>query len=261
MKVLIALTTGYKRFIACCIVLGIFIIPACAAGQDIVLKDDFESERLSSIWSTDKLSENAIHHVSAPTRTGSGAIEIALHPYAKAEITSAGDITERAELMEASTVRLKMGVEVWYAFSFLLPSDFPIVKTRLVIAQWKQACLDCTKKRSPMVSLRYRDGEVRVDIEKKQGREKLYRQKMDLRSRWVDMVFRIMPKATSEGYLQVWMNGEQVADYRGALGFTDDKDEIYFKMGLYRNHMKRPMRIIIDRFRRGKNFAEVGILE
>ena len=87
MKVLIALTTGYRRSIACCIVLGFFIIPACAAGQDIVLKDDFESERLSSIWSTDKLSENAIHHVSAPTRTGSGAIEIALHPYAMAEIT------------------------------------------------------------------------------------------------------------------------------------------------------------------------------
>jgi len=59
--------------------------------------------------------------------------------------------------------------------------------------------------------------------------------------------------------LQVWKNGKQIVDYKGALGFKDDEDEIYFKLGLYRDQMQVPMRIIYDRFRRGSNYEEVSI--
>jgi len=40
--------------------------------------------------------------------------------------------------------------------------------------------------------------------------------------------------------LQVWKNGKQIVDYKGALGFKDDADEIYFKLGLYRDQMQVP---------------------
>ena len=248
-----------KRLISCSIWLALVFSSTVACGQPLSLKDDFETGELSPIWATDKLANSALCHISSPTRTGNGALSVTLAPYDKAEFTKAGNITERAELMEASAVRLKMGVEAWYAFSFLLPSDFPIVKTRLVIAQWKQACLDCSLKRSPMVSLRYIDQELKVYIENMKGRGKLFQEKMDLLNRWVDMVFRIMPKADGDGILQVWMDGRQIVDYQGALGFTDNKEETYFKMGLYRNHMGKTMQIIIDRFRRGSSFEEVAL--
>ena len=61
--------------------------------------------------------------------------------------------------------------------------------------------------------------------------------------------------------MQVWKNGKQIVDYKGALGFEDDEDEIYFVLGLYRDHMQIPMHIIFDRFRRGKSFNEVSISE
>jgi Polysaccharide lyase len=70
-----------------------------------------------------------------------------------------------------------------------------------------------------------------------------------------------IPKAFKDGLLQVWKNGKQIVEYNGALGFKDDEDEIYFKMGLYRDHMQIPMCIIFDRFRRGKSFEEVCISE
>jgi hypothetical protein len=68
----------------------------------------------------------------------------------------------------------------------------------------------------------------------------------------VDMVFKIIPKTGKGGRLHEWQNGRQVVDYQGALGFKDDENEIVFKLGLYRDAMDRPMRIVYDRFRRGK---------
>jgi hypothetical protein len=257
---------NYKKIISCCIVLGFLIVTARALGQDIFLRDDFESETLSSIWTTKNLSKNALRHITSPTRTGHGAIEISVFPSDKTQIGGDGQLTERAEVREAPDVRLKMGVESWYAFSFLLPSDFPIVETRLVIARLKQSFKEPWKDRSPMVSLRYMEGELRIYVERDRGQRRLYIEKIDLRNKWVDMVFHIIPKASKklpkafkDGLLQVWKNGEQIVDYKGALGFKDDEDEIYFKLGLYRDHMQIPMRIIYDRFRRGRNFEEVSI--
>jgi hypothetical protein len=109
---------NYKKILSCFIVLGFLIVTTCSWGQDIFLRDDFESETLSSIWTTKKLSKNAIRHITFPTRTGRGAIEITVFPSAKSEIGGDGQLTERAELREAPSVRLSMGVESWYAFSF-----------------------------------------------------------------------------------------------------------------------------------------------
>jgi hypothetical protein len=142
---------------------------------------------------------------------------------------------------------------------FLLPPDFPIVETRLVIARWKQSFKEPSKDRSPMVSLRYMDGKLRVDVARDRGKRKVFKKKIDLRNRWIDMVFRIIPKTNKDGILQVWKDGNQIVDYQGPLGFKDDEDQIYFKFGLYRDHMQIPMRIIYDRFRRGRSFEEVSI--
>lgn len=257
---------NYKRILSFAFVLGFIIVTARAWGQDIFLKDDFESETLSPIWRTKKLSKNALRHITSPTRTGHGAIEISVFPGDKSETGGDGQLTERAELREAPDVRLSMGVESWYAISFFLPADFPLVDTRLVIASWKQSFNESWKDRSPMVSLRYMEGKLKIYVERDRGQRTLHIEEIDLRNKWTDMVFHIIPKASKklpkyfkDGLLQVWKNNQKIVDYQGALGFIDDEDEIYFKMGLYRDHMQIPMRIIFDRFRRGRNFEEVSI--
>jgi hypothetical protein len=109
-------------------------------------------------------------------------------------------------------------------------------------------------------------GDLRICVERDRGQRRLYSEKIDLRNKWVDMIFHILPKASKkipkdfkDGILQVWLNGHQIIDYQGALGFLDDEEDIYFKLGLYRDHMQIPMRIIYDRFRRGSRFEEVSL--
>jgi hypothetical protein len=110
---------NYKRIISCGIVLGFYFVTARAWGQNISLSDDFESETLSSIWTSKKLAKNALRHITSATRTCNGAIEISVYPSAKTEISGDRQLTERAQLREAPNVRLRMGVESWYAFFFI----------------------------------------------------------------------------------------------------------------------------------------------
>ena len=256
---------GLKRTLLYSILLSVLAVATESAEQDISLKDDFESPDLLSIWQTRNLPENAIRHVNAPVRNGEGAIEIRVLPGYRAAVGGDGQLTERAEIRESPEVRLNMGTESWYAFSFFLPADFPFVDTRLVIASWKQSFKETWKDRSPMVSLRYMNGRMRIHVERDRGQRVVYVEKTDLRNKWIDMVFHIIPKASrklpfkfKEGLLQVWKNGKQIVDYQGALGFVDDEDQIYFRMGLYRDRMELPMRICFDRFRRGNSFEEVS---
>lgn len=252
--------------------LALFTVLLCigiageALSDRVVQQDDFESEVLSPLWVPAKVSANALQYVSSPVRTGSSALKICVQPYDKPEIGGDYQLTERAELREAPGIRLKMGVESWYSFSFFIPSDFPIVETRLVIARWKQSFNEPEKDRSPMIALRYMGGKLKVDVSRDRGKRQLFIQKIDMRNQWVDMVFHIIPKASKqlpsafkEGVLQAWMNGKQIVDYQGALGFVDDESEMYFKLGPYRDHVKTPMCIVYDRFRRGSSFEEVAI--
>ncbi len=247
-----------KSFLVC-FMLGFLGVTTIANGQGIALQDDFETPPLSSIWTTKKLSDGALRFISHPTRSGKSAIEITLRPGANTAGGGDGQVTEREEIREAPEVRLCIGVESWYAFSFYLPTDFPITDTRLVIARWKQSFADPAKDRSPMVALRYMGGRLMITIARDRGKRKLYKETIDLRGQWVDMVFRIVPKPGPEGLLQVWQNHRQVVDYHGPLGFKDDQNETYFKLGLYRDQMKSPIRIVYDRFRRGDSYEAVRL--
>ncbi|HVL37635.1 MAG TPA: heparin lyase I family protein [Burkholderiales bacterium] len=51
--------------------------------------------------------------------------------------------------------------------------------------------------------------------------------------RWVDFVFKFKHNTSGNGFLQAWMDGTQIVDYRGNLGFnTGHKD--YAKFGVYK---------------------------
>ncbi len=135
-----------------------------------------------------------------------------------------------------------------YAFSMFIPADFPIVDVRLVTSQWKQTCNDCAQSRSPIVARRYRKGELRITIETPRGRQTIFRRAGALQGRWLDLRYRIRFHLT-DGVVTAWLDGVQVVDYRGPLGFADDPPDVYFRLGLYRNRMAQPMALYFDDFR------------
>lgn len=69
-----------------------------------------------------------------------------------------------------------------------LPDTFPIVATRLVIAQWKEGCsgLPCAKY-SPVIAIGYEIGYMKVTLQKNDSTRTLfYINKEDLRNQWLD---------------------------------------------------------------------------
>jgi hypothetical protein len=70
-------------------------------------------------------------------------------------------------------------------------------------------------------------------------------------------VYNLKLTPRPDGFLGAWLNGRQVTDYRGPIGYADDLDQVYFKIGLYRDNLPFPMTMHVARFRRGTSRAEV----
>jgi hypothetical protein len=232
-----------------------------APGAPIDVYDGFESPSLSPLWETTRLAPGALTLQSTVTRAGHGAVQITLHANDKFEAGINGDAdSERAELTEARRLTGREGVPYEQFFSLFFPADFPIVPVRLVVAQWKQACLDskapCSDD-SPVLAVRYIDCVLRITQDLNHQFIVLYEEKRDLRGRWLDLRFQVRFTPQSTGRVKAWLDGKQVVDFTGvtanpesaATGYTAPSF-FYFKMGLYRNVMPQPMTLYLDEYRK-----------
>ena len=228
---------------------------AASAGTDprIHLADDLDGV-IGPIWQLQRVRKDALAFVPDPTGADRRVLAMTLRA---GDMAGDGGRTERAELSEANAVHLPAGTPVWYGFSLYLPPDFPIVDRRLVVGQWKQGCGDCAADHSPAVANRYRGGVFSITVDNAAGRQTLFQERADLRGRWRHLVYHIRLIPSPAGLLQVWLDGRSVVDYRGALGFADDRESVYFKLGLYRDRLAAPMTLLVARFRRGTSRAEV----
>jgi hypothetical protein len=96
---------------------------------------------LSKVWDTSRFVPGAVQMQADIFRAGHGAAKITVHARDtyEAGINGSRD-SERDELMEARKLTSKENEAYEYSFSRFIPTNFPIVPTRLVIAQWKQYC-------------------------------------------------------------------------------------------------------------------------
>jgi len=239
----------------------------CASGCQTIgtaapidVYDGFESAKLSNLWDTNRFAPGAVEMLSEVVRAGHGAVKITLHPRDVFEAGQNGDLdTERDELLEARRLYSRENVAYEYSFSMFFPKDFPIVPTRLVIAQWKQDCTGngpCSDD-SPVLAFRYVSGELRVTQNIGKQNIFLYREKAEFRNRWLD--FRIQARFTprNDGRVKVWLDGKRLVDFTGvtanpenaATGYPSPSS-FYFKMGLYRDLMPEPMTVYIDEYRK-----------
>jgi hypothetical protein len=235
------------------------------APPPIDIYDGFESPTLSNLWEQSRFAPGAVEIQSDVVRAGRGAVRITVRPRDMFEAGQNGDAdSERDELLEARRLVSRENTGYEFSFSMYFLKDFPIVPTRLVIAQWKQYCPGllqgasgpCSND-SPVLALRYISGELRItqDIDKKFVM--LYREKGEFRGRWLD--FRIQARFTpgADGRVKVWLDGRQLVDYTGATADPENPQSgysspgvFYFKMGLYRDLMTEPMTVYIDEYRK-----------
>jgi hypothetical protein len=220
--------------------------------------DGFEGATVSPVWETDKIISGDVEFQSKIFKAGHSAIKITLHNGDKYEASQNGSLpTERAELTEADGLISAQGKTYSYSFSMFLPEDFPIVGTRLVIAQWKQECPrgGICGDNSPVIAIRYISGSLRITQNIGSHQATLYKSKDEFRNRWLDFKFQICFSPNNDGHIITSLNDSLIVDYKGPTAYPEDRStgyptpsRFYFKMGLYRDVMPEPMTIYIDEY-------------
>jgi hypothetical protein len=221
------------------------------------LYDGFEGKELSEIWSHAKFEEGAVKIQSEIFRKGKSAVKIVIHKGDRIEQGNATSKTsERDELLERKEFGPMENEGFSYAFSMFIPNDFPIVPTRLVLAQWKQneendnALVD-----NPILALRYQKGELFVTLQTAEEKKRIFSTREEVRGKWLDFIFHVKFTRGKEGFVKVWMNEIQIVDYKGVTAYSEKYNypkpgHFYFKIGLYRDRMDEPMTIYIDEFKK-----------
>lgn len=235
------------------------VTAAMAAPIDVY--DGFESSTLSALWSADRFAPGAVAMQTHIVRAGHAAAQVTVHTGEKFEAgANGGKDSERAELLEAKKLVSRENVAYEYSFSEFFPTNFPIVPTRLVVAQWKQYCGGDDKPcwdDSPVLKLRYASGKLKIVHQTGPHDTTLFETSEDLRGKWSDFKFQIRFTTNTDGFIKGWMNGKQVVDYSGVNAYPENAatgyanpGHFYFKMGLYRDTMAEPMTIYIDEYRK-----------
>ncbi len=230
-----------------------------ATDKPPALRDGFEGESLAPFWlpgdyGSGRYASGAVVLSDEFARSGRRSARITLKEGDVAQVGGSGQPNERAEL--DSGKHPVVNQDVWYGFSFLAPPGFPVVDTRLVIAQWKQSGLGG----SPIVAQRFRAGRHYVTIRDLRTRGS-WRESYELPpivpGRWNDMVYHVRFSTDSSGVVDIWMNGERVARFDGSTASRLGKEQFYHKVGLYRDRMAEPMTIYIDNYAMGECFEAV----
>ncbi len=230
------------------------------ASKPIDVYDGFESAQLGDLWDTDRFAPGAVTMQREVVRAGRGAARIVVHSRDKFEAGINGNRdSERAELLEARRLTSRENATYEYAFSMFIPKDFPIVPTRLVIAQWKQYCpgnSNCSDD-SPVVAVRYVSGTLRITHTIGPHGTTLFQTDEEMRGRWLDFKFRIRFATNENGLIKAWLGDTPIVDYSGLNAYPEgattgypEPSWFYFKMGLYRDVMAEPMAIYIDEYRK-----------
>jgi hypothetical protein len=240
------------------------LLPGVAMAQNtnsaaLDVHDGFDGPYLSELWDTTRFAPGAVLMQSEVVRAGQGSAKVTVHAGEKLEVGANGNKdSERAELMEARKLVSKEGNIYEYSFSEFIPTNFPIVPTRLVLAQWKQFCPDggqCWDD-SPVVALRYASGVLKINHQTGEEKTTLFQTKEELRGKWLDFKFQMRFTTNANGFVKGWLNGKQVVDYHGVNAYSEtgtgypSPSYFYFKMGLYRDVMAEPMSIYIDEYRK-----------
>jgi peptide/nickel transport system ATP-binding protein len=232
---------------------------AKAAAREVY--DGFERKEISPVWRVDKLTEGAVVLQETVVRSGTGALQLTIRPQDHFSASNSpgnrGVGNERDELQEANEFQTHEGEGWAYSFSLHLPKDFPIVPTRLVLAQWKHRNdRDTAVRDNPILALRYEGGVLSVSTQTGEKKFVRFRTKDDPRGRWVDFVFHVRFSRKEDGLVRGWMDGKEIISFRGqtaydeAQGYPKDSDTFYFKMGLYRDAMSDPMTVYLDEYRK-----------
>lgn len=219
---------------------------------------DFETGTFEG-WSVKRLAAGHSAVIqSEVVRTGTRACRFELRP---GDYVSQG---HRAELRDPMNAPLEEAV--WYGFStFIAPQHCVSQGVGLVLAQWHDQAKLGDPSGKPPIAIRYRDGRLRVTGAHGKfaspNPDECYEFAGVDNFRlgvWHDFVFRVFWSRHGASEIRAWLNGEPFIDWRGPLGYENEAEGPYFKLGVYCSPPDaRPVVAYHDNYSRGHSYAEV----
>jgi hypothetical protein len=225
------------------LILLAFLLSSCSTSRAV--HSDFENGMIGKMWKTKLLTPNNWKIQNKKASSGNYALRLTLKKGMKEGLGGENQTTERIEIKEKSRYHAHLEEKHRYKFSFYIPKNFPKTKKRLVIGQWKQQ-----GDRSPVIAQRYVNGIFYVTISNAKGKETILRlskeESKSLLGRWIDVDYKV--RFSQNGYVFVKID-QYKSQYKGALFYPGDAENIYFKFGLYRDQIEKPMTIYFDNYR------------
>jgi hypothetical protein len=234
-------------------------VPPADPGPALSRFDGFEGDAVAPFWrsgdaGSGRYAPGAVGVTSEYARAGKQSVRITVREGDVEQQGDDGEANERAEL-DSGKVSFP-GRDLWYGFSVLVPPGFPVVDTRLVVAQWKQEGL----KGGPLVAQRYRSGKHHLTVRDwatPEGDRKHFPLPPVVPGRWIDMVYHLRLSSAADGLVEVWADGVRVVSHEGPTASGGGGSQVYNKIGLYRDRMREPMTIYFDNYTVGDSFAAV----
>lgn len=219
--------------------------------QTTILSTGFESPSTypwGFLWAEGAQKSYSMQTVDSKYRKGIRSLRVELR---KGDLTPDNNLNVRAEL---TAQKEKPRMERRYKFSIYLPEngdeDFATDISPEILAQWHNVPDPGEEWTSPPLALAVRNGEWSVDrlwdedsisttakmfAEKKYAFHNLGSVQGD-KGKWTDWEFYVkwgwLPEHNT--ILEVYKNGVKVLDQKGLPNTTNDRDGVYFKMGIYK---------------------------
>jgi len=147
-----------------------------------------------------------------------------------------GEDRDRSEA--TSGISFPKGEVIWNAYrvkiadGFSIPSD---ERSWFIVGQWHGSKDD---KRSPYIAAQVEGKDLvflrRYIQDGKPASSEMYRMHDVPRDQWLNIVIEHKVSST-DGLLNIWLNGQQVVKFDGPVGYWDHDEAGYWKFGIYRS--------------------------
>lgn len=198
----------------------------------VVWRGDFESGDRSQFSSAQMVDPNRLQVVSSPVRKGQKALRVEVRQ-GDDPISASG---HRNELVYFDSSR--EGTEYYYAWSTLLPQDYPLAAAWQVLIQWHHP--GCCGAPPLRLVLGCSAGDCGQSLPKTlffivDGKTVWKLPEIQV-GQWQDFILHVKWSASSsQGFVELWHNGKRVVPKTFTRTLFATSDVNYLKLGLYRD--------------------------
>ncbi|MBI5477619.1 MAG: heparin lyase I family protein [Deltaproteobacteria bacterium] len=222
--------------------LGLGLLSPSRAGAEVLWRGDFETGDTSQWDSAQSMGPDRLRVVTSPVRQGTYALRVEVRQ-GDDPINASGNRNELVKHDNAAE-----GRELYYGWSTLWPSDYPLTPTWQVFTQWHHP----GNSGAPPVRfvLGCSAGDCGAPLTDQlffivNGGDNVWTHRPLTRGQWHDFILHIKWSADpASGFVELWYDGEVVLPLTHVRTLFSSTDVNYLKLGLYRDAATQPTAVL-----------------